>query len=157
MSQQLSRIVLVAFWILASAGPLAASDIELDFGEDEVRIEISKEMARGIVEGLIGSELSCDGEVDPPFRALLEELDREGSRARATYRDGDTTIDARRRGGSVTMKIRGSGKSRINLTIPWQLARCMLGGSTTVDRSITSAVKVKIVDEKGKKYSFRLQ
>ena len=108
------------------------------------------------MEGLIGSDLECDEGADGQFRTFLEELDRGGSRAKASYRDSENTIDGRRRGSKLDLKIRGAGSGKIEATMPWAIAECMLGNDTSIDDSFTS-IKVKVTNEDGRNFSFRLR
>ncbi len=147
----------VLAFTVSCASSEAQSDFELDVDSDEIRVAISKEVARGVMEGLIGSELECDGDIDGHIRALLEKLDRDGPRSRATYRDDDTIIDARRRGSKLDLDIHGSGSGRIQATMPWKIADCMLGHPTTIDKTMASAVKVTVTNDDGKNFSFRMQ
>jgi hypothetical protein len=148
---------MISLLTLSCASSEPKSDFELDVDDDEISVAISKEFARGLVEGLIGSDLECDGEVDDDFGALLEELDRRGPRARASIRDGETTVDGRRRGGKLDLAIHGEGSGKIEATMPWAMAECLLGHTTSVDETVTSSIRVKVTNEDGKNYSFKLQ
>ena len=87
---------------------------------------------------------------------LLRELDHGGPRSRASFRDGETTIAARRRGGKLNLEIDGSGSGRIEATMPWAVADCLLGKTTTIDKTVTSSIKVKVTNEDGRNFSFQL-
>jgi hypothetical protein len=158
---RLSRIgfgaLVISVLTLSCASSEPKSDLELDFDDDEISVAISQEIARGLVEGLIGSDLECKGEIDDNFEALLEELERRGPRARASFRDGETTVDGRRRGGKVDLMIRGAGSGQVEATMPWTLAECLLGHTTSVDESVTSSIRVKVTSEAGKNFSFKIQ
>lgn len=149
--------VAISVLTLSCASSEPKSDLELDIDDDEISVAISKEVARGLVEGLIGSDFECDGEVDDDFGALLEELDRRGPRARASFRDGETTVDGRRRGGKLDLSIHGAGSGRIEATMPWAIAECLLGKGTSVDETITSSIRVKVTNGDGRNFSFKLQ
>jgi hypothetical protein len=149
--------LIIAFFTLACASSQPESDFELDVDSDEIRVAVSKEIAQGVMEDLIGSDLECEGDVDGQFRALLEKLDEDGPRAKAHYRDGETIVDARRRGSKLDLKISGEGSGRIEATMPWALAECMLGKNTSIDKSFTSSVRVKVTNEDGRNFSFKLQ
>ncbi len=146
--------------ILAFAGSCASSepqsDLELAVNGDEIRIAVSEVVARGVMENLVGSAIECDGDIDPSLQTLLESLDRGGPRSRASFRDGETTVDARRRGGRFDIDIRGYGSGRIEATMPWAVAECLLGHATTIDDAVTSSIRVKVVNENGRDFSFKL-
>ena len=40
--------------------------------------------------------------------------------------------------------------------MPWAVAECLLGRKTTVDEAIRSSIKVKVTNEDGGSFSFRL-
>jgi hypothetical protein len=116
------------------------SDLSLDVEDNGVRIAVSTLAARGV-----------------PVRLLLEELEREGPRGRAAARVDDGIVEGRRRGGTLDLRFRGHGSGRIEVEMPWQLARCLLGHATTVDGALTSSIRVAAIDGHGKRYSFTLQ
>lgn len=154
-------------WVLAVAALAAVacgcasseprSDLELEVGGDEIRLALSEEVARGVVEGLFGSSLECEGDIDGGLRELLSELDRGGPRSRATRRDGETTLDARRRGGRLELEIRGEGPGRIEASMPWAAAECLLGRRTSVDRAVSSSIRVTVDNPDGRDFSFRIR
>lgn len=145
--------------ILGLAGSCASSepksDLDVALDSDGLRVAVSEVVARGVMEDLVGSALECDGDVDAGLRNLLETLDHGGPHSRASYRDGDTVIDARRRGGSFDIDIRGNGSGRIEATMPWAVAECLLGNATTVDDAVSS-IRVKVINEHGRNFSFKL-
>lgn len=148
--------LVIAFLALACASAEPKSDFELDVSDDEITVAISKAVAQGVMEGLIGSDLECGEGADGQFRTFLERLDQGGPRAKASYRDSENTIDGRRRGGKLDLKIRGAGSGKIEATMPWAIAECMLGNDTSIDESFKS-IKVKVTNEDGRNYSFRLR
>jgi hypothetical protein len=158
---RLSRIgfavLVISVLALSCASSEPKSDFKLDVEDDEISVAISKEVARGLVEGLIGSDLECEGDVDGDFEALLEELDRRGPRSRASFRDGETTVDGRRRAGKLDLAIHGAGSGKIEASMPWAIAECLLGHTTSVDETLTSSIIVKITNDDGKNFSFKLQ
>lgn len=149
-------LVVVAFsFSCASSEP--KSDFELAVDDDEISVAISEAVARGLVEDLIGANLECEGGADGQMRALLETLDGRGSRSRASYRDGETTVEGRRRGRKLDVVIRGAGSGRIEATMPWAVAECMLGHTTSTDETINSSIKVTVTNNSGRNFSFKLQ
>ena len=147
----------IAFLALACASSEPKSDFELDVDDDQITVAISEAVAQGVMEDLIGSDLECDGDLDGKVGAFLEKLQRDGPRAKASYRDGENTVDGRRRGRKLDLKIRGAGSGKIEATMPWAIAECMLGRNTSIDDTFTSSIKVKVTNEDGRNFSFRLR
>jgi hypothetical protein len=148
-------VVLIAFAVgCASSEP--KSDLNIDIDDNEIRVAVSAEVARGLMEELIGSDLDCQGEIDSGMEKLLLKLDQGGPRSRASYRDGEITIAARRRGSRLDLDIRGAGSGRIEATMPWAVADCLLGKTTTINKTVTSSIKVKVTNEDGRNFSFQL-
>ena len=150
-------ILIIAFFTLACASSQQQSDLELDIDSDEIRLVISKEVAQGVMEDLIDADLKCEGDVDGHFGALLEKLDRDGPRAKAHYRDGESVVEGRRRGGKLDLEIRGAGSGSIEATMPWAIAECMLGNNTSIDKTMTKSIRVKVTNDDGRDFSFKLQ
>jgi len=147
----------IAFLALACASSEPKSDFELDIDDDEITVAISEAVARDVMEDLIGADLECENGADGEFREFLERLDRGGSRAKASYRDDESTIEGRRRGNKLDLKIRGARSGKIEATMPWAVAECMLGRNTSINESFTSSIKVKVTNEDGRNFSFRLR
>jgi hypothetical protein len=146
----------ITFLTLACASSEPEHDFELDVNDDEITVALSQAVARGVMEGLVGSDLECEDGADGEFRIFLERLDRGGSRAKASFRDGESTIDGRRRGSKLDLKIHRAGSGKIEATFPWAMAECMLGRSTSIDKSFSS-VKVKVTNPDGRNFSFRMR
>jgi hypothetical protein len=155
-SHILILLLAVAFsFSCASSEP--KSDFELDVDDDEISVAISEAVARGLVEDLIGANLECEGGADGQMRALLETLDDKGPRGHASYRDGETTVEGRRRGRKFDIVIRGAGSGRIEATMPWAVAECMLGNTISTNETISSSIKVTVTNNTGRNFSFKLQ
>jgi len=133
----------IAFLALSCASSEPKSDFELDIDSDEITVAVSEAVARGLMEDLIGADLECDGDLDRHLKAFL--------------RDGENTVDGRRRGSKLDLKIRGAGSGKIEATMPWAIAECMLGRNTSIDDTLTSSIKVKVTNEDGRDFSFRLR
>ena len=41
--------------------------------------------------------------------------------------------------------------------MPWAIAECLLGKDTTIDRTMTSSIRVKVTNDDGRNFSFKLQ
>ncbi len=154
---QLIMLVAILVTALSCASSEPKSDLEFNVDTDEIRLAISEQAARGLMEELIGADLECEGEVDGHMKSLLEKLDAGGPRARASYRDGESTVDGRRRGGKLDLEIRGAGSGKIEATMPWAIAECMLGNNTSIEKTVTSSIRVKVTNEDGRNFSFKLQ
>ena len=142
---------------LSCASSKPKSDLDVEIDSDEIRVVFSEAVARGVMDDLIGADLECEGEVDGHLKALLEKLDEGGPRARASYRDGEDTVAGRRRGGKLDLEIRGTGSGKIEATMPWAIAECLLGNNTTIDDTVTSSIRVKVTNDDGRNFSFRLR
>ena len=93
-----------------------------------------------IVEAMAPIDIDCDNDHDPKVRALYLSLERGGDGARGTVWDDDKQIDARRAGQFLVMKIREEDDETVELTIPWSLARCILGGEDLSRKEIDRAM-----------------
>jgi hypothetical protein len=41
--------------------------------------------------------------------------------------------------------------------MPWAIAECLLGNDTSIDKTVTSSIKVKVTNDDGRNFSFKLQ
>ena len=149
-------VVALAAIAIGCASSEPKSDLDINVDDNQIRVAVSAVVARGLMEELIGSDLDCQGEIDTGMKKLLLKLDQGGPRSRASYRDGEITIAARRRGSRLDLDIRGAGSGRIEATMPWAVADCLLGKTTTIDKTVTSSIKVKVTNEDGRNFSFQL-
>lgn len=141
---------------LSCASSKKQPDLVVDSDEGNLTVAISAATARAVVEELVGADLDCEADTDDKMTSLLSTLDQGGARSRASYRDGETIVEGRRRGGRLDIEIRGSGSGRIEATMPWAVAECLLGRKTAVDEAIRSSIKVKVTNDEGGSFSFRL-
>lgn len=155
-SIRMGIVVALTAMAVGCASSEPKSDLDIHVDDNEIRVAVSAEVARGLVEELIGADLDCQGEIDTGMEQLLRKLDQGGPRSRASYRDGETTISARRRGGRLDLDISGTGSGRIEATMPWAVANCLLSKTSTIDKTITSSIKVKVTNEDGRNFSFQL-
>lgn len=156
MPEKLVVIVATAAMIAGCATSEPKSDLNIDVNDTNISVAVSESVARGLMANLIGSDLDCRSDIDGNMETLLEKLDRGGPRSRATVRDGETTLSAHRRGGRLDLDISGAGSGRIEATMPWAVAECLLGNTTTIDHAVTSAIRVKVVNPEGRNFSFKL-
>lgn len=157
---QVVRLTIAAVMMMAAVSCASSepkSDFAIDVDSDEIRVAMSAEVARGLLEELIGADLDCKSEIDRGMEELLLKLQRDGPRARAMYRHGESTIQAQRRGGKFDLDITGEGNSKIETTMPWAVADCLLGNRTSINDTVTSSIKVKVTNEDGRNFSFRLR
>lgn len=135
MPMRTSKTILFSGALLLLATSLFAGkkDKELSVrieGDDGVKLSfsISAGFVDGILEGLTGADLDCEGTTDENTRAMLEHLDRRGEGSRYRFRDDDgKLIKARRRRGQLELDIARSGEKDAQVSLPWTLAECMLG------------------------------
>ncbi len=157
------RVVAAVFLtLLLAAVAVVASDrgssVTIKGGKngEDVVLTVSDGIAKGILEGAIGSELSCDGELDSDFGDLLRSLDRGGRGARATLADGDSVIVARRRANTIKLDIRDADDGgEIEVVMPWAVAECLLGRTAVLDQSV-SKIRLKIKGADGGKFEFKI-
>jgi hypothetical protein len=98
--------------------------------QDGLEVAVSRHLARDLLQGVVGSELSCHADLDPDLEGLLRDLERRGRGARATLVDGDDTMVARRRARTIEFEVRGTDGS-VEIVMPWAVAECLLGRTTT--------------------------
>jgi hypothetical protein len=142
---------------IACASSEPKSDFSFDVDSDEIRVAMSAEVARGLMEEFIGADLDCKSEIDGGMEKLLLKLQHDGPRARATYRNGENTVRGSRRGSRVDLVITGEGQGKIETTMPWAVADCLLGNRTSINDTVTSSIKVKVTNEDGRNFSFRMR
>jgi hypothetical protein len=129
---------------------------EADDGRGVV-VAISAALARDLLESAIGSDFDCEGEVDREFGSMLRTLDRRGPGSQATLTDEETTVVARRRNRTLKLEIRDrSDGSEIEAVMPWAVAECLMGRTTTLEEGAVGDVRVKIKGKGGGSFEFRI-
>lgn len=122
-----------AFLILAA--PVFAGDkdkemtIDIENADGEnISIAISSNLVDGIVKGLSENDMECDTTTDEETLAMLQHLDRKGEGAKYSFtnEEGDL-VKARRRKGQWEMEVVKEGQKNTTISMPWNLAECMLG------------------------------
>ena len=119
--------------------PTLRIDVDNDHGKD-VHLTLNGGLLGSIVEALAPLDIDCNEDHDPKVRSLYLALERGGDGARGTVWDDDKQIDARRAGKFLVMKIREEDDDTVELTIPWSLARCVLGGEDLSRKEIDRAM-----------------
>ena len=128
---------------------------ESDDGQGVV-VAVSEALARELLEDTFGSDLSCDGELDPDFEGMLRTLDRQGRGGRATLTDDDSVVTAHRRGRTVEFDVRDlEGGGAIEVVMPWTAAECLLGENVTFDKGFED-VRVTIKGDGGGSFELRV-
>jgi hypothetical protein len=120
-----------------------------------VVVAVSEALAREVLESAIGSELSCQGEIDQEFESLLRTLDDRGRGSRATIVYDDGVLVAHRTRRSLELEFRDRDGGGIDAVLPWTVAECMLGRTTRVSADVAE-VRVTIRGEDGGSFEFRV-
>lgn len=123
----------------AADSPTLRIDVDNDHGED-VHLTVNGGLLGTFIRAMAPIDIDCDNDHDPKVRALYLSLERGGDGSRGTVWDDDKQIDARRAGKFLVMKIREEDDDTVELTIPWSLARCVLGGESLSRKEIDRAM-----------------
>lgn len=124
---------------------------------DGVVVAVSEALARSIVEGIVGDELHCGADLDSDFAAMLETLDRGGRGSRATLRDDDGELSARRSGRALKMRFSEvDGGGRLDITMPWAVAECLLDGSASLSAADAGSIRVRVVGADGGSFELKV-
>ncbi len=124
---------------------------------DGLVVAVSEALARSLLEGMVGAELACGSDLDPDFAAMLRKLDRGGRGSRASIRDDDGVITARRSGNSLKIKLDDAdGDGGLRVKMPWAVAECLLDGSATLRAEDVASISVKLVGEDGGSFEFKI-
>jgi hypothetical protein len=123
-----------------------------------VQLTISEALARSLVEDVVGGELECGAELDADFAAVLEALDREGRGARVERRSSHGLLVARRTGRSLKLDIRDAGSDgRVEVSMPWAVATCLLDGSATLAGKDAAAIRVRVSGSGGSSFELAVR
>jgi hypothetical protein len=123
-----------------AGGPTIRVDVDNDHGKD-VHLTLGGGLLGSFVRAFAPSEIDCDTDNDPKVRALYLTLKRGGDGTRGSLWDDDKQIDARRTGKLLEMRIREEEGDTVDLTLPWSLARCVLGGEDLTRKEIARAIE----------------
>ena len=124
---------------------------------DGLVVAMSEALARSLLEGVVGAELECGADIDSDFAAMLRELDRGGRGSRATIRDEDGVITARRSGSSLKISFDDADDGgRLEIKMPWAVAECLLDGSATLTEKDAGSIRVKLVGSEGGSFEFKV-
>ena len=162
------RVSMVTVLVLMTASPVVfgcstASKKEsksLSISEskngDGLVLAMSEALARSLLEGVVGADLECGADLDSDFAAMLRELDRGGRGSRATIRDEDGVITARRSGRSLKVDFDDTDGGGLEIKMPWAVAECLLDGSATLTEKDAGSIRVKLVGSEGGSFEFKV-
>jgi len=119
-------------------------------------VAVSESLARSVLEGIVGADLECGADLDSDFAAMLRELDRGGRGSRATIRDEDGVITARRSGRSLKVDFDDTDGGGLEIKMPWAVAECLLDGSATLTEKDAGSIRVKLVGSEGGSFEFKV-
>ena len=120
-------------------------------------VAMSEALARSLLEGMVGTDLTCGSDLDGDFAAMLRKLDRGGRGSRATIREEDGVITARRSGNSLKIELDDAdGEGGLRVKMPWAVAVCLLDGSATLSAKDAASIRVKLVDSDGGSFEFKI-
>ncbi len=123
----------------AADSPTLRIDVEDEHGKD-VHLTVNGGLLGTIVRAMAPIDIDCDNDHDPKVRKLYLSLERGGDGSRGSVWDDDKQIDARRAGKFLEMRIRDEDGETVDLTLPWSLARCVLGGESLTRKEIDRAM-----------------
>jgi hypothetical protein len=121
-----------------------------------VVVAMSEALARSLLEGMVGADLECGSDLDGDFAAMLEKLDRGGRGSRATIRDEDGVITARRSGKNLKIELDDADGGGLRVKMPWAVAECLLDGSATLSAKDAGSIRVKLVGSDGGSFEFKI-
>lgn len=120
-------------------------------------VAMSEALARSLLEGMVGADLKCGTDLDSEFSAMLRKLDRGGRGSRATIRDEDGVITARRSGRSLKIDFEDAdGDGGLRVKMPWAVAECLLDGSATLRSRDADSIRVKLIGPDGGSFEFKI-
>lgn len=124
----------------AQAGSSVRIDVRSDDG-DHFKLSVGSGLLTGLVRAFAPISIDCDEDRDddPKVRELFLALERAGEPARGTLQDGDDFLDARRDDGKLYLTVTEDDGETVKLTMPWNLARCVLGGESISRGELTRA------------------
>jgi hypothetical protein len=133
---RLSALAAAVFATTLAAAPAAAgSSVRIDVRDedgDRFNLSIGTGLVSGFVRAFAPISIDCDEDRDddPKVRELFRALERAGEPSRGTLDSGDEFLDARRDRGLLHLTVTDDDGEEAKITMPWNLARCVLGGET---------------------------
>jgi hypothetical protein len=151
--------LLLASAFVGCSSSRSEPDLRLDLDDSSIELAVSSDLARSLLEDALDTPLDCSGDLDPELRSFLAALDRR-SRGRATLRNGNSELVGRRRGGRLDLELRGRDGGRLEATLPWAVADCLLGRDITLDEALGRGrrpVEVRVVGADGQRLAASLR
>jgi hypothetical protein len=110
---------------------------------DRVHLSFGSGMVAGLVRALAPISIDCDEDRtdEPKVRELYLALDRAGEPSRGTLDNGDEFLDARRDHGKLHLRVTDDDGEVADLTMPWAIARCVLGGERISRGELAHAIE----------------
>ncbi len=125
----------------SAGGATIRVDVDNDHGKD-VHLTVGGGLIGSFIRAFAPIDIDCDNnDDDPKVRALYLSLDRGGDGTRGTVWDDRKEIRAHRAGKLLEMTIREEDGDKVELTMPWSLARCVLGGEDLTRKEIDRAME----------------
>lgn len=156
-------LVLVAFssMVLGSSAVSKKQSKSVSISEskdgDGLVVAVSEALARSFLEGVMGGVLECGTDLDADFAAMLRTLDRGGRGSRATIKNEDGVLTARRSGRSLKLDFDDlEDGGRLEVKMPWAVAECLLDGSATLSEKDAGSIKVRLVGSEGGSFEFKV-
>jgi len=145
-------LVALALWSCASSRDREIASVH-ETGNG-IRLTVDAAAASALLGGFLDGDLDCSDPADGALGAVLDRLDREGPRSRATFRDEDGRLSGRRHGSRVTLEADG-GDGRLEVQMSWAAAECLLGRPTDLERAM-KGLTIALVAEDGRRSTLRL-
>jgi hypothetical protein len=149
----------------ASTRPDPPDTVSLDIkgsGGTAFKVELSSDLVRDIVESALGSDLTCDGDLDEDMAALLQAIDNGRTWTSAEVRRGDEVLRARRRGTWLRLELGEVNGGALEVKMPWAVAECLWGQEATLADALrhhrgTAELEVRIKGESGGRFRLALE
>lgn len=132
--------------LLSAAPALAAPSVRVDVRSEDgdgVHLSFGSGMVAGLVRAFAPISIDCDEDRtdDPKVRELYLALDRAGEPSRGTLDKGDEYLDARREHGKLFLRVTDDDGEVADITLPWTIARCVLGGERISRGELAGAIE----------------
>ncbi|MEO8275635.1 MAG: hypothetical protein ABI639_05405 [Thermoanaerobaculia bacterium] len=124
----------------SASGPTVRVDVDSDKGKD-VHLRLEGGLLGHFLRAMAPVDIDCDGSDDPKVRQLYLSLEHGGDGSRGTVWDERKRIDARRSGEFLVLAVGEEDGDKVDIKMPWSLARCVLGGEDLSRKEISSAME----------------
>ena len=123
----------------AADSPTLRIDVDNEKGED-FHMTFNGGLLGTIARAMAPIDIECDNDDDPKVRELYLSLEHGGDGSQGKVWDEEKKIEARRHGKFLEMRIEDEDGETVDLTLPWSLARCVLGGEDLSRKEIDRAL-----------------